>query len=83
MDIPAALSRNRLTVAKRQKIKKTNSKQQTTGLAQLSEVHNLFQMTVEKVVTPTNYNRGANSAMNQSEFVAITSNWLKAHIRCD
>ena len=35
-------------------------------------------MTVEKVVTPSKYNRGANSAMNQSEFVAITSNWLKS-----
>ena len=42
MGIPAALSRDRLTVADRQKIKlkKENSEQKTTALRVLSEVHN-------------------------------------------
>ena len=72
MDIPDVLSRNQLTVAKKTK----NKTKQTVSSKQqvLRNRQNLFQMTVEKVVTSTNYNTGANSTMKQSEFVAITSN---------
>ena len=72
MDIPDVLSRNQLTVAKKTK----NKTKQTVSSKQqvLRNRQNLFQMTVEKVVTSTNYNRAANSTMKQSEFVAITSN---------